>query len=290
MDGLRLPAPAKINLFLNILDRRSDGYHNLQTVFQLLDYCDWLQFSPLPREIEVTSDVPLENPDDNLVMRAARLLREATGCPLGAKITLDKHIPMGGGLGGGSTDAATVLIGLNQLWGLQLSVPELAAIGLRLGADVPVFVHGNSAWAEGIGERLQAIDLPAKWFIVVQPGCTVSTAEVFSHPDLTRNGTPITIAAFLGQGAFNACEPVVRKLYPKVDAACRFLGQWGPAGMTGTGSCVFLGLDSEGSAREVLAAVPSDWRAFVAEGLRRSPLHRLLEGSDEARWIGDSFV
>jgi len=274
---LQLPAPAKLNLFFNIVGRRADGYHELQTVFQLLDFCDSLEFEPVDAGIYVDCaelDLPAES---NLVFLAARRLQQETGFAGGIRIRLHKRIPAGAGLGGGSSDAATTLAGLNLLWDLEFADAELAAIGLALGADVPVFLYGRSAWAEGIGDRLQPIDLPKKWFVVVDPGCSVSTAEIFARPDLTRHGTPITIARFLQRGSTNVCEDVVRRLYPPVDRACRWLSQWGPARMTGTGACVFLAVESEAEARGIEAVVPPEWTAFVAEGMNESPLQRAMD-------------
>lgn len=277
---LTLPAPAKINLFLNILGRRSDGYHELQTLFQLLDYGDELSFEVLPQSIielhDETTGVP---PDQNLIVKAACRLQEATGCRQGARIILHKKLPAGGGLGGGSSDAATTLLALNALWRTGLSLNELATLGARLGADVPVFVLGKSAWAEGIGDKLQALELPEKWFVVLHPGCNVSTAAIFTHPELTRDKAAITVAAFFEQGAENACQGLVEKLYPPVAEAINWLEKHaanhsGTAQMTGTGACVFATLDSESSARKILADSP--WSGFIAKGLNQSPVHALL--------------
>jgi 4-diphosphocytidyl-2-C-methyl-D-erythritol kinase len=275
MDRLRLPAPAKINLFLNIVGRRNDGYHELQTVFQLLDFCDELQFEP--RDDIVVECEQLPKDIDNLVSRAAEALKALAGHDGGALIRLEKHIPIGAGLGGGSSDAATTLLGLSQLWNLEIDHSELMALGASLGADVPVFLAGRSAWAEGIGEVLQPIDLPEKWFVIINPGCSVSTAEIFNHPDLTRNGSPITIARFLRQGSANVCEPLVRQLYREVDEALRWLGKWGTARMTGTGSCVFLEFETEEQAKEVAADVPARWTSVVAAARNLSPLHEALQ-------------
>lgn len=278
MDELILPAPAKLNLMLNILGRRADGFHELQTVFQLIDLTDTLSLKLEGQRTEVETEgasIPME---ENLVFRAAERLRNWAEKPLpGVAIRLTKRIPSGAGLGGGSSDAATTLLGLARLWGLDIDRAELMRLGARLGADVPVFLAGTCAFAEGIGERLQPIDLPEKYFVVVYPGVSVPTARVFQHPDLTRNGTAITIARFLEQGSGpNACESLVRRLFPPVDEASRWLSQWGPAKMTGSGSCVFLGLDSEPQAQEIAAAVPPDWLAFVAKGINTSPLHGAL--------------
>ncbi|MEX0941181.1 MAG: 4-(cytidine 5'-diphospho)-2-C-methyl-D-erythritol kinase [Pseudomonadales bacterium] len=284
MDELTLPAPAKINLGLNILGRRTDGYHNIETVFQLLDFSDQLSLIGATRDLSLECltatgiAIPQENipQEGNLVFQAAMALKRVTGYPGGARIRLDKRIPQGAGLGGGSSDAATTLLGLNRLWSQGLGLDELAELGRGLGADVPVFVCGHSAFAGGTGEVLTPMDLPPAWYVVVHPGVSVETAAIFGHPDLTRNGTAITIARFLEQGSFNACEALVRRLYPAVDEAVRWLSQWGPARMTGTGASVFLDLASELLADEVLAAVPPQWTAFKAEGMNKSPLHTEL--------------
>ncbi len=275
---LHLPAPAKLNLFLHVTGRRADGYHELQTLFQLLDYGDELGFAA--REdgrLRLLDPLPGVPDEDNLVMRAARALQRAAGCPLGADIALVKRLPAGGGLGGGSSDAATTLLGLNHLWQLGLGLAELAAIGLPLGADIPVFVHGRSAWAEGVGERLIPVELAPAWYLVLCPDCHVSTAEIFAHRELTRNAPAITIRAFLGQGGQNHCQPVVEKLYPGVKTARLWLEQFAPAIMTGTGACVFARFDSEAGARAALAEKPGLWRGFVALGVNKSPTHTALE-------------
>ena len=242
--AITLPAPAKLNLFLHITGRRADGYHNLQTVFQLLDYSDELRFSlRSDDQLRFTcNDRSLDN-TDNLVVRAARLLQgtlqEALQRPLGADIHLDKHIPAGAGLGGGSSDAATTLVALHRLWQGQLTRAALADLGLQLGADVPVFVMGHSAWAEGIGEDLIPVTLDPQYFLVLTPACHVATATIFSHQQLTRDSTAIKMCAFLAGQSRNDCEALVRKLYPAVDAALNWLSQFAPARMTGTGSSVF---------------------------------------------------
>jgi 4-diphosphocytidyl-2-C-methyl-D-erythritol kinase len=274
------PAPAKLNLFLHVVGRRPDGYHELQTVFQLIDLCDFLSFRP-------TADGSVTRPagpagiaeEEDLVVRAARLLQAETACPRGVEIRVDKRIPTGGGLGGGSSDAATTLVALNQLWGTGLSREALAELGLRLGADVPVFVGGKSGWAEGVGERLAPVDLPGRWFAVVRPDCAVGTAEVFQAPELTRNSPPTTITGFLSSGGRNDCEPVVRRRYPEVGAALDWLGDRGEARLTGTGSCVFAPAADEAAARRMLDGLPERWQGFVARGLNESPL---LEREREA--------
>ena len=271
------PAPAKLNLFLHVTGRRPDGYHELQTLFQLIDLCDTVA-------LEVREDGRIERcagpagiaADEDLTVRAARALQSAAGERLGASIRLIKRIPIGGGLGGGSSDAATTLLALNRLWGCGLSPDALAELGLPLGADVPVFVRGFSAWAEGVGERLEPVTLPERWYVIIQPGVSVSTREVFQSPELTRNSPLITIRAFFGSGGRNDCEPVVRAKWPEVAEALDWLGRHAPARLTGTGSCIFASVAGPGEAECIAARVPDQWRSFVARGLNVSPLHALL--------------
>jgi 4-diphosphocytidyl-2-C-methyl-D-erythritol kinase len=277
---LTLPAPAKLNLFLHITGRRPDGYHLLQTVFQLLDYGDDLRFSLRDDSQIILNCDSLElATDDNLVLRAAHLLRTHTGATQGVDIDLQKRIPTGAGLGGGSSDAATTLVALNELWQCKLDRHALAELGLRLGADVPVFVKGQSAWAEGVGELLQPVSLPALYYLVLSPACHVSTATIFSHQELTRDTRAIKMAAFLAGQSQNDCEMLVRRLYPEVNAALEWLGKFAPARMTGTGSSIFAGFSDEASAREVLLKLPADQqgplhniRGFVAKGVNNSAL------------------
>lgn len=269
-----LPAPAKLNLFLHITGRRPDGYHLLQTIFQLLDVGDELDFSArADGQITLATDLEGVATEDNLVVRAARALALHTGCAAGADIRLRKRIPTGGGLGGGSSDAATTLLGLNHLWGCGLGLEELARIGLSLGADVPVFVHGRSAWAEGVGEVLQPVALPSRWYLVIYPGCPVNTAVIFKDRELTRNTPVITLAAFLTGQVHNDCEPVASRLNPEVARALAWLASHGTARMSGTGSAVFAAFEDEYAARRAAAAVPGEWTRFVARGLDRSPVH-----------------
>ncbi len=270
MTRIRLLSPAKLNLFLHITGRRADGYHTLQTVFQLLDYGDSVEITPAEELSLVCPGLDLPA-DDNLAMRAARRLQAVAGAPGGADIRIHKRIPAGGGLGGGSSNAATVLLALNRLWGLNLSPPELAAIGLELGADVPLFVHGHSAWAEGVGEQLTPLELPPRHYLVIAPDCSVGTAEVFSHRELTRNTAPITIATFFAGGGQNDCENVVRRLHPEVDKALNWLEKYAPARLTGTGACVYSSFDSSERAKTVQDSLPADWNSFIAAGLDRSP-------------------
>ncbi len=277
------PAPAKLNLMLHVTGRRADGYHELQTVFQLIDLCDELRFEvAVDRRIERLEGAAGVPPADDLVVRAALALRAATGRPaLGARIRVRKRIPLGGGLGGGSSDAATTLVALNELWGLGLDVDELAAIGLGLGADVPVFVHGCNAWAEGIGERLTPLELPPRWFAIIDPRVAVPTSAVFQAPELTRNSPLITIRAFFDSGGRNDCEPVVRQRFPVVAEALDWMARFAPARLTGTGACVFAAFDRVEDAERVAARVPETWRSFVARGLDRSPLRVVPRREDD---------
>jgi 4-diphosphocytidyl-2-C-methyl-D-erythritol kinase len=271
------PAPAKLNLFLHVLGRRADGYHDLQTVFQLLDLRD--RIGVAVREDDAIERVagPASVPAEaDLAVRAARALQAAGGIRRGARLHVRKHIPMGGGLGGGSSDAATVLLALNRLWGTGLDLDCLAELGLALGADVPVFVRGSSAWGEGRGERLQALELPPRWFLVVHPGVAVSTAEIFQAPELTRNSALITIRAFFEGGTRNDCEAAVLARYPAVADALGWLAQYAPARLTGTGACIFASFERAEDAERIAARVPAPWRCFVARGLNRSPLHAAL--------------
>jgi 4-diphosphocytidyl-2-C-methyl-D-erythritol kinase len=267
------PAPAKLNLFLHITGRRADGFHDLQTLFQLIDLCDDIAITV--REdgcIERTAGPGGVPPEIDLVVRAARALQDATGTALGASIGVTKRIPMGGGLGGGSSDAATTLLALNHLWSTGLTRERLARIGLTLGSDVPVFVAGSSAWAEQRGERLEPVELPERWFTVVHPHIHVPTAQVFQAPELTRNSPPITMRAFFQAGGRNDCESVVRAQFPEVADALDWLGQHGRARLTGTGACVFADFARAADAERVAARVPDRWTSFVARGLNSSPV------------------
>lgn len=272
------PAPAKLNLYLRIVGRRPDGYHLLQTVFRFIDWSDVLGFS-LRQDgtIRLKADLPGVPPEGNLVYRAARLLKETSGCRLGADIALTKKIPLGGGLGGGSSDAATTLLALNRLWGLNLPRARLLELALRLGADVPVFVFGENAFAEGVGEKLTPIALPPAWYLVAVPPLAVSTAEVFASPELTRNAIPIKILDFSMQAGRNDLEPVVRRKYPAVERCFAWLGQHGKAALTGAGGCVFASFETEEAARQVLVQMPAGMEGFVARGLDRHPLRDLAE-------------
>ncbi|HTP39302.1 MAG TPA: 4-(cytidine 5'-diphospho)-2-C-methyl-D-erythritol kinase [Steroidobacteraceae bacterium] len=267
------PAPAKLNLFLHITARRADGFHELQTVFQLVDLCDAVGIAPRDDGIlEMLEGAPGVAPEQDLALRAARLLQLHTGTRLGASLKLKKRIPMGGGLGGGSSDAATVLRVLDHLWGTGLGPEKLGLLGLALGSDVPVFVAGSSAWGEGRGERLTPVELPERWFLILHPGPAISTASVFQAPELTRNSPVLTIRAILRDDGRNDCEPVVRVRYPEVAEALDWLGAHAAARLSGTGACLFASFGRAADAERVAARVPDRWRAWVARGLQRSPL------------------
>jgi 4-diphosphocytidyl-2-C-methyl-D-erythritol kinase len=268
------PAPAKLNLFLHVTGRRPDGYHDLQTLFQLIELEDSIAIRVRQDGIlERTGGAPGVPADADLTIRAARALQAASGTHLGASMRIRKRIPLGGGLGGGSSDAATALVALNHLWGCGLSPDRLAELGLALGSDVPVFVRGKSAWASGRGEQLTPVELPERWYLIVHPGVHVSTAEIFQSPELTRNTPLSTIRAFFESGGRNDCEPVVRARYRQVGEALDWLARFAPARLTGTGSCVFAAFDSAADAERHAARVPDCWRSFVARGLNSSPLH-----------------
>ncbi len=272
MNTTRWLAPAKLNLFLHITKRRANGYHNLQTLFQFIDYCDILHFNVRPDgQISCQSNAENLPPTQDLVWRAATLLQQNSATHFGADIRVDKKLPMGGGLGGGSSDAATTLLALNELWQLQWPRSALAQLGLTLGADVPVFVHGHAAWAEGIGDELTPITLEEPWFIVIHPNCHVSTAKIFSDSDLTRDSIPIIMRDFIAGHCTNVCEPVVRRHYPQVGQALDWLNQFHPAHLTGTGACLFARVENAVQANEILAKLPTKWYGFVAQGKNISP-------------------
>jgi 4-diphosphocytidyl-2-C-methyl-D-erythritol kinase len=281
------PAPAKLNLMLRVTGRRADGYHLLQTVFRFIDYGDSLRFRVRgDGVIARVNDVAGVPPDSDLCVRAARILQLVTGVTLGADIHLEKRLPMGGGLGGGSSDAATTLLALNQLWGMGLPRTQLIDLSVKLGADVPVFVFGRNALAEGIGEQLQAVDLPPAWYVVLCPPVAVPTASIFTHPDLKRDSKKVTIQGFSGSigqcssawlaaNAGNDLQPLVVTLYPEVARHLAWLSQRGAAWMTGSGACVFAPFDSEAEAKQVLAQLPAEMHGFVAQGLPNHPLYLL---------------
>ena len=271
-------SPAKLNLFLHITGRRPDGYHTLQTVFQLLDWGDQMRFrANTSGKISLSiRDLGISE-EENLITRAAHMLRNATAeknC--GADIEVDKIIPAGGGLGGGSSNAATTLLALNHLWNLKLSNEALQEMGAKLGADVPVFVAASSAWAEGIGDKLTPIELPASHYLIIKPDCDVSTAKIFSCEQLTRSTSPITLAAFFRGYSRNDCQPIVRDLYPEVDNALNWLDNFGEARLTGTGACVFASFETRTEAETVKRQLPGQWTGFVVGGVNESPFHSSL--------------
>jgi len=271
------PAPAKINLMLRIVGRRPDGYHLLQTVFQFTDLCDWLTFHPqADGKVGLLRTTPGVAEADDLTIRAANLLKSATGCGLGVCIELEKNLPMGGGLGGGSSDAATTLVVLNHLWGLGLSVAQLMELGLGLGADVPVFVYGQSAWAEGVGEKLQKIDVPEAWVLIVRPDCHVNTGQIFADKNLTRDSKSITIADFTAGQHTNDCTRVVIDRYQLIKDAIEDLSEYAEARLTGTGSCVFALFDGKNEAEAALSGLCVKWQVYLARAISQSPLYTKL--------------
>jgi 4-diphosphocytidyl-2-C-methyl-D-erythritol kinase len=275
---LTLPAPAKLNLMLHILGRRDDGYHELQTLFQFLDYGDELSFAVREDgEIHLHTEIANVPHDSNLIVRAARSLKEQSASSLGVDIWLKKILPMGGGIGGGSSDAATTLLGLNHLWNLGWDEDRLAALGLTLGADVPVFVRGRAAFAEGVGEILTPVNPEEPWYLVLVPQVSVSTAEIFSDPLLTRDTPPIKVRPVLEGNSRNDCQPVVERRYPAVRNALNLLGKFTDAKLTGTGSCVFGAFPNKAEADKVSALLTDTLTGFVAKGSNISMLHRKLQ-------------
>jgi 4-diphosphocytidyl-2-C-methyl-D-erythritol kinase len=286
------PAPAKLNLFLHVTGRRPDGYHLLQSVFQLIDRCDMLHFDLRDDgRIVRTTDVPGVPEEQDLIVRALRLLADAYArrhgrAAPGIDVAVDKILPMGGGLGGGSSDAATALMVANHLWQAGLSREELMALGLPLGADIPFFLFGETAFAEGVGEALQSVPGPDCWYVVIEPGVAVPTPAIFGAPDLTRDTKPVTISDF-SRHLLDDCDPagfgkndlqaVAARLFPPVAQAVEWLGSYGRARMTGSGACVFCAVSSESKADEVVAQVPSAWRAWKAQALAQHPLKSLLQ-------------
>ena len=280
------PAPAKLNLFLHITGRRDDGYHLLQTVFQFLDYGDRLSFSLRDDgEVHRIGDHPQVAEQDDLTVRAAKLLQQAAGIRRGVDIRIDKRLPMGGGVGGGSSDAATTLVVMNRLWDAGFSEQQLAELGLQLGADVPVFVKGTAAFAEGVGEQLTPIELAEPWYLVVKPPVHVSTAEIFNDPQLTRHCQAITICDLQASAAAmdelsNVCEPIAQQHYPEIADLISYLKRYGQARMTGTGACVFVSFEDRSTAQQALAELPEKWTGFVARGKNISPLHEMIAAMD----------
>ena len=281
MQELTLPAPAKINLFLHILGKRTDGYHNIQTVFQLTDFADTLVFKlRTDSEINLTiaGDVKLST-SNNLVLTAATLLQTTNQSKLGADIHLIKRIPIGAGLGGASSNAATTLIGLNQLWQLGNSLSDLSSLAVQIGADVPVFVLGCSAWGQGIGEQLTPVKLPRQWYLIVTPDCQLSTKAVFSHSALTRNTSPIKMSDFLSGGVktHNDCQAVACQIEPEIEQVLNWLNKFGSARMTGTGSSFFISCESKNKAETIFAKLPQSMNGIVTQGLNISLVHELLD-------------
>ncbi len=282
------PAPAKLNLFLHITGQREDGLHLLQTVFQILDIADTLQFDIRNDGVITRVSESAIPEDDDLIVKAARLLQNQASVSQGVSLYIEKQLPVGGGLGGGSSNAATTLVALNELWGCGLQMDELASLGVQLGADVPIFVRGFSAWAEGVGEQISPLNLPKSTYVVIFPQISVSTGQVFAHSQLRRDCTTITIRDFsevLSDSGFeaafqtveNVCEPVVRNMVPEVDAALKNLAQYAPARLTGTGACVFARFDSQAAAQLVWQQLKDKWTTFVAQGVNRSSLYDVLE-------------
>jgi 4-diphosphocytidyl-2-C-methyl-D-erythritol kinase len=274
------PAPAKLNLFLHITGQREDGYHELQTVFIFLEHGDRLYFTVTEGgAIECQYTLEGVAQQDDIIYRAAKALQERAGIKQGVSIDLEKRLPMGGGLGGGSSDAATTLLALNKLWNCRYGLPELMEIGLSLGADVPVFIQGRACWAEGVGERITPVELAEDWFVVLIPKISVSTAKVFANPQLIRDCPAITIRDFLAGQGQNVCEPIVAGMYPQVREALDALGQYGKARMTGTGACVFAAFGDEQAANQAWSALSAQWDGFVAKGLNRSPVLDVIDES-----------
>lgn len=276
------PAPAKINRFLHITGRREDGYHELQTLFQFLDIADDLWFDIRnDNKIRRYTDIDGVPEQDDLIIKAAHKLREYAGQDLGVDITIDKKLPMGGGIGGGSSDAATTLVALNKLWDLNLPSEVLSEIGLELGADIPFFVHGQTAWAEGVGENLQSINIDKPWFLLVHPGIHISTAEIFSNSQLTRDTSPIRMLTFVTGDGHNDCEPIVRSSYSEVEKVFDWFGSDSQARLTGTGACVFCPYPDKDAAKKAARSLPKHWTGFVVKGLNRSPLMERLAKEKE---------
>ncbi|MEH8107691.1 4-(cytidine 5'-diphospho)-2-C-methyl-D-erythritol kinase [Gallibacterium anatis] len=276
------PCPAKLNLFLYINGRREDGYHELQTLFQFLDFSDQLTVT-----INNSGNITLENQlddvvlEDNLIFRAAKLLQQYTQTSLGASLSIEKKLPMGGGVGGGSSDAATTLVALNYLWQTNLSLSQLAELGLKLGADVPIFVHGKAAFAEGVGEKISYCEPDEKYYVVLKPNVAISTAKIFQDPKLPRNTPKRSLSQLLADVYTNDCEKVVRDHYPEVEQAIQWLVQYAPTRLTGTGACIFAEFDSQDAAIAVYQQRPTHLSGFVAKGVNRSPLYLALEDTQQ---------
>ncbi len=274
----RWPAPAKLNLMLRITGRREDGYHLLQTVFQIIDLCDWLVFHPVTDgSVSLQNPIPGVPEQDDLTVRAANLLKEHAKSELGVRIEIEKNLPMGGGLGGGSSDAATTLIVLNKLWNINFSVKKLMELGLQLGADVPVFVYGYSAWAEGVGEQLEQINLPEHWFVIVKPDCHVNTKQIFLSEELTRDSKVITISDFMAGQVRNDCSEVVSRLYEPVRSALFRLSKYGKSRLTGTGACVFVEFATKQEAIDTYEEIKNIYEVYLARALNKSSVYEVLE-------------
>lgn len=272
------PSPAKLNLFLYINGKRPDGYHELQTLFQFLDYGDWLTINPCQDgQIHLSPALCGVKNEDNLIYRAAKLLQQKTDCTKGAEITIEKVLPIGGGIGGGSSNAATTLVALNHLWQTKLSCQTLCKLGRQLGADVPIFVAGHAAFAEGVGEILTPCFPEEKWFVVLKPDIAISTTNIFTAPDLPRQTPKRSLAELLALPYANDCEKVVRNLYPEVEELLLWLLKYAPARLTGTGACIFAEFDNQEQAQAVFSAKPKHITGFVAQGLNHSPLQRMIE-------------
>lgn len=274
----RWPAPAKLNLMLRIVGRREDGYHLLQTVFQFIDLCDWITFHQVT-DNRVYLKQPISGVPEasDLTIRAANLLKAESGCQYGVCIEVEKNLPMGGGLGGGSSDAATTLLVLNKLWNINFSTEKLMQLGLQLGADVPVFIYGYAAWAEGVGEKLERITVPEQWVVVIKPECHVNTKEIFSTKELTRDSKPIKISCFIAGQDKNDCLDVVSNLYLPVKNALYELSCFASARLTGTGACVFAQFESNADAKKAYDVLSKNWQVYIAQGINKSPLLTELE-------------
>ncbi len=272
------PSPAKLNLFLHITGQRENGYHDLQSVFQLLDYGDSLTFDVNNSgKIRIESNINAIPLQENIIYKAATLLQTYAKCSLGCDITLNKVLPMGGGVGGGSSNAATTLVALNHLWRLGLSTQALQSLGLQLGADVPIFVFGQNAFAEGVGEKLSGISLPEKYFLVVNPSVHISTQKIFQHPDLPRNTASISRESYAFSDTHNDCQNLVCDMYPDIAKTLGWLLEYAPSRMTGTGSCLFSIYDTYEAALETLNKLPTQCSGFVAKGVNKSPLLEKLQ-------------
>ena len=276
--AIEFPSPAKINLFLHIVGQRDDGYHNLETLFQFIDHSDTLTLTATEKPtIDLLTPIEGVNNEDNLIVKAARLLKKKTNSPLGVQISINKILPMGGGLGGGSSNAATVLVALNTLWQCQLSTSDLATLGLSLGADVPIFIHGFAAFAQGVGEKLTVMDPEEPWYLITKPECSISTQQVFTAADLPRKTKRLSPSAldtrdFISDEFHNDCQTLVIKHYPEVAKLLAWLVEYAPSRMTGTGACVFSRFSSQQEARSLQAKLPKGVSSFVAQGLNKSPL------------------